>query len=109
VPGICRTAIETACQEIVRRRRLGRGDSHGEVEQVLIDTHQLRKRLALAIFDDAERLGDVSPWLGARFGPWAPNVVRACNDGAHGDLTTDLGRLVRSARDLIGGLREQVK
>jgi hypothetical protein len=35
VPGFCRAAVEAACMERVRRRRLLRGDTHEEVEELL--------------------------------------------------------------------------
>ena len=35
IPGLCRLAIEAACVETVRRRRLGRGERHADVEDLL--------------------------------------------------------------------------
>ena len=37
VPGLCRLALEAACMEVVRRRRLTRGEPHAEVERALGD------------------------------------------------------------------------
>ena len=37
VPGLCRTAVETACVEVIRRRWLLSGVPHAEVEQRLAD------------------------------------------------------------------------
>jgi hypothetical protein len=66
VPGLCRSAIEEACFEIARQRRLGRGDSHSSVEETLAATTTLMHRLALAIFDTADRAGEApsGPWPG---------------------------------------------
>ncbi len=59
VPSLCRHSLEAACLDVVRRRRLIRGDSHESVEE-LFDTHtKLVPRLALALFDDAEKTSDV--------------------------------------------------
>ena len=33
VPGLCRLALEAACMEVVRRRRLARGEAHADVER----------------------------------------------------------------------------
>ena len=37
VPGLCRLALEAACMEVVRRRRLSRGEPHAEVERALCE------------------------------------------------------------------------
>src|SRR6185295_963525 len=41
VPGLCRLALEAACTEVVRRRRLARGEAHAEVERALTDAGKL--------------------------------------------------------------------
>ena len=58
VPGLCRQAIEAACLEAVRTRRLGRGESHDSIEALFEEHTKLLPRLALALFDDAERAGE---------------------------------------------------
>ena len=35
IPGFCRAAVEAACMEAIRRRRLARGELHDDVEQLL--------------------------------------------------------------------------
>ena len=37
VPGLCREALEAACMEAIRRRRIGRGEPHAEVEALLAE------------------------------------------------------------------------
>jgi hypothetical protein len=59
VPGLCRDAVEAACMESVRRRRLGKGQRHADVEAALLDAQKLTTFAALALFDDAERAGEV--------------------------------------------------
>jgi energy-coupling factor transporter ATP-binding protein EcfA2 len=106
VPGFCRGAIEAACTEVVRRRRLGRGEGHAAVEQLLLGLTTSKQLMALALFDDPSRAGDVYAGLN-RFGRWAGTAFRAANEGAHGEYAGDLSKLVRDARDLatrIGAL-----
>ena len=37
IPGLCREALEAACMETVRRRRIGRGEPHADVEDLLAE------------------------------------------------------------------------
>src|SRR5207248_7975822 len=83
VPGLCRTALEAACTEVVRRRRLTRGETHVDVEKLLEDADRLALQLALALFDDPSKGGDVPPTLERRFGRSAVEVYRRANRGAH--------------------------
>ena len=59
VPGLCRLAFEATCMEVVRRRRLTRGEAHAAVERTLSEAGHLTGLAALALFDDVERAGDV--------------------------------------------------
>jgi hypothetical protein len=104
VPGFCRGAIEAACTEVVRRRRLGRGEHHAAVEQLLLGLTTSKQRAALALFDDPRRAGDVYTGLN-RFGRWAGTAFRAANEGAHGEYAGDLPKLVRDATDLAKRIR----
>ena len=105
VPGLCRQSLEAACLDVVRRRRLTRGDSHEEVEQ-LFETHaKLVPRLALALFDDAEKAGDVYTSLKNRIGPWQVDTVKLCNEGAHkGFPSGDAQNFVRNVEQLANEL-----
>jgi hypothetical protein len=107
VPGLCRSAIEEACFEITRQRRLTLGGSHGEVEAALAATTTLMHRLALAIFDTADRGGEVYGWLNQHVGSWAPNLVKEVNKGAHDVIPNPRG-LISDSRQLIGRLREKL-
>ena len=42
VPGLCRLALEAVCMEVVRRRRLLRGEAHAEVERILSEAGRPR-------------------------------------------------------------------
>jgi len=103
VPGFCREAIEAACTEVVRRRRLGRGERHAAVEELLLGL-TTKQRAALALFDDPGRARDVYTGLN-RFGRWAGDVFRAVNEGAHQGYAGDLSNLIRDADGLAKKIR----
>ncbi|MXZ70762.1 MAG: AAA family ATPase [Acidobacteria bacterium] len=104
VPLYCRLALEAACTEVVRRRRIGRGEAHAAVEETLTDARKLLQKLALALFDDAERAGDVLPSINAKWGRSAGDAVTWSNRGSHDPipaaqlepLVDDTSRTVRS-------------
>jgi energy-coupling factor transporter ATP-binding protein EcfA2 len=107
VPGLCRSALEEACFEITRRRRLTRGDSHLSVEEALAGTTTTMTKLALALFDNAGRGGEVYDWLNQHVGYWAPDTVKAVNKGVHEPVSNVRG-LVEDSRRLIERLREKL-
>ena len=109
IPGLCREAIESVCFETVRARRLGRGDSHTSVEEALRQPTTLVTRLALAIFDDSGRGGDVYGWLNSNVGKWATDTVQLCNKGSHGAELFDGTALVGDVRRITERLREKFK
>lgn len=107
VPGFCRQALEAASARAVRRRRLARGERHAEVEAILQDATTLYPLLALALFDDAGRGGDVLAKLNGRWGRAAGDAVTRANRGAHEpvgrglrDLVSAAARLAREIADL---------
>lgn len=83
IPGLCRMALEAACTEAVRRRRLGKGERHADVEDLLAGCSGTKSFVALALFDDPQRAGDVMPRLNKESRDFA-DVYRMCNEGAHG-------------------------
>jgi recombinational DNA repair ATPase RecF len=105
VPGLCRLALEAVCMEVVRRRRLGRGEPHGEVERALRDAGRLRRLLALALLDDAERGGDVLPPLEHEVGPPVAETLRHCDEGSDNVDAVAAVDLVRQASKLVAWLR----
>ncbi|HSD25796.1 MAG TPA: AAA family ATPase, partial [Vicinamibacteria bacterium] len=104
VPGLCRLALEAASMEVVRRRRLGRGEPHAEVESALRDAGRLRRLLALALFDDVARDREVPPRLEKGGGAPFAATLRHCDEGTVG---TDAGGvdLVRQSGKLAAWLR----
>lgn len=104
VPGFCRSAIEAACHEAVRRRRLGAGQRAADVEDALRAARTTNQMVALALFDDGERGGDVLPRLNA-IGRWAADVYQASRTGGHSAYTGELTELVRDTDRLAERLR----
>jgi hypothetical protein len=105
VPGFCRTAIEAACTEVVRRRRLARGELHGEVEELLASQTRLTTLAALTLFDDSERGGDVMARLN-QWGSWAGTAFKVLNKGTHAGFDGDMAKLVSDSKDLARRMRE---
>ena len=106
VPGFCRNALEAACMEAVRRRRIGRGEPHAEVERALEAASTLTAKAALALFDDAERAGEVGGAINSRYGRPAGDAFAQSNRGAHGDVPAQaLLGLVEGAERLARQLR----
>lgn len=105
IPVLCRQAIEAVSVDVYRRRRLAKGESHLEVEAELEAAQKLIPRLALAFFDDADRVGDVMK-RASRYGSWAAPVIRGCNKGAHESYDGDLRGLVADTERFVARLQE---
>ena len=99
VPGLCREALEAACMEAIRRRRIGRGEPHAEVESLLGGLTGTKSLTALALFDDERRGGDVLPHLNQKSREGA-DTFRAVNEGSHEGLKGDVLSVVRNTEKL---------
>ncbi|HLH71623.1 MAG TPA: AAA family ATPase [Candidatus Dormibacteraeota bacterium] len=104
VPGLCRQALEAACAEVVRRRRIARGDPHAEVDAELERASKTINRMALALFDDRNRAGDVYTTLNRRFGAWASDLLTALNRATHRGGNSVMG-LIQATERLVGRIR----
>jgi hypothetical protein len=104
VPGFCRAAVEAACMEAVRRRRLARGDTHDAVEELLAANAKIYPLIALALFDDESRTNDVMGRL-QRLGPWAVDAFKICKMGAHERHEGELKSLIDNSHRLAQQLR----
>lgn len=80
VPGLCRLALEAACMDVVRRRRLARGEAHADVTRLLADAASLTRLAALALFDDAGRGADVPARLERDAGAPLARAFRRCGE-----------------------------
>ena len=104
VPGLCRLALEATFMEVVRRRRLTRGEAHGAVEAALSEAAQMSGLAALALFDDAGRGGEVLARLQQEAGAPLAQAFRRCNEG--GEIPpAEAVDLVRLASKLTAWLR----
>lgn len=92
---------------VVRRRRIGRGEPHADVEDLLGSVNRLTVFVALALFDDGTRGGDVLARLQADYGPSAASVFKKVNVGAHQPAEGDLRDLVRDAGVLARQIEER--
>jgi len=99
VPGFCQSAIEAACMDAVRRRRLARGDRHEDVEELLTANAKPHPLVALALFDNETKTGDVLSRLN-QMGRWAGDAFMVCKLGAHECYDGDLSDLIRSTERL---------
>lgn len=102
-----RGAVEALSVELVRRRRLGRGEAHHAVDRLLADasTHDL---LTLALFDNDTQGDQLFPTLN-RWGRSFADVFNDCKKGAHvGERRiTDEREFVRQLRNLIDRIRRE--
>ncbi|MEH0972792.1 AAA family ATPase [Micromonospora sp. CPCC 205546] len=106
VAELCRSAVEAACHRMVWRQRVARGVPHDDIEAAIVDaSRRLTTTLALALFDDADRGGDVLGCLSRRYGSRAVAAYKACREGVHGSYLADLPGLVADARLLTEALR----
>ena len=105
VPNFCRLAIEAAAVEVVRRRRIGKGISHAAVEDTLANAPKTTSKLAMALFDDVNRGGDVAKRVG-QWGELESDALGIATRGSHAGYRGDLDALVRGAERLCRHLRE---
>ena len=106
VPMFCRSAVEAAAATIVRRRAVERGTSLDDADEQIQEARTLRETLALVLFGEAGRQGEVATEVRRKFGPTAASLVSELNRGSHGAVLDEgtLKRLPESTRELIHDL-----
>jgi len=106
VPMFCRNAVEAAAANFVRARAAERGEDLQTADDQIAEARSLRETLALVLFGDAGRQGEVGSEIKRRHGDAAAVLVTELNKGAHGNaLDADtLRRLPTATRDLIESL-----
>ncbi|MEU5585047.1 hypothetical protein [Streptomyces chrestomyceticus] len=82
LPGLCRTALEAALLEPARRRLLGRGLPHAEIEQHVAKAHKLTELAPLALYGETDRVGETMTDLTRAYGQQATDHIRWCNKGS---------------------------
>jgi recombinational DNA repair ATPase RecF len=104
VPGLCRLALEATCMEVVRRRRLTRGEAHAAVERTVSQAGHLTGLASLALFDDVERGAEVLAHLEREAGAPLADAFRRCDES--GELPAAAAvDVVRLTSKLTGWLR----
>ena len=107
VPGICRDGLEAACVVAVRRRRLGRGESHAGVDDLLERARTLKQKASLALFDDPGRTGSaVSSRITGKWEPRHADAFWDANRGAHKPFHGSLRGLINDCQGLAERLRQ---
>ena len=107
IPGFCRDGLEAACVEAVRRRWLGRGKAHAEVERVLETAQRLTQKAAIVLFDDMSQGGEVSKRIRRRWGTSFEDAFRDANRGTHRLYSGSLSQLIDDCQKLARRLRAQ--
>jgi recombinational DNA repair ATPase RecF len=105
VPGLCQLALEAACMEVVRRRRLGRGEPHAEVERALHGAGGLVPLAALALFDDASRVREVPARVASEAGKDTGEALARCEEKGRELPAAEAVELVRRSSKLAAWLR----
>ncbi len=85
VPMFCRSALEAAAANIVRRRAAQHGTDLNEADEQIAEARSLRETLALVLFGDAGRHGEVGGEIKRRYGAASAALVTELNRGAHGN------------------------
>ena len=106
VPVFCRNAIEAVCMEVVRRRWIGRGVPHREVEESLEQAQSLVEKAGLLLFDKPGRAHEVGSAINSRFGRRAGDAFFACTRGSHEGVSIGaLRALIDDSEALATALR----
>jgi hypothetical protein len=103
VPMFCRSAVEAAAASIVRRRAVQEGTSLDAADEQIDEARTLRETLALVLFGEAGRQGEVAGEIRRRYGATSAALVTELNKGSHGAVLdpSTLKRLPESTRELI--------
>jgi AAA domain/AAA domain, putative AbiEii toxin, Type IV TA system len=105
VAELCRSGLEAACHRSVWRQQIANGQRHTDIEAAIEATgRSVAQVFALALFDDADRGGDVLARLNRSYGRWAADAYQVCRKGVHGHQVNDLCLIVADSRRLAKAL-----
>lgn len=106
LPGLCRTALEAAFLESARRRLLGAGLPHAEIEQRIAKAHKLTELASLALYGEADRVGEAMIDLTRAYGSQTTDHIRWCNKGVHEPVPVGhVEEIIRRTADLAKAVR----
>jgi hypothetical protein len=103
VAGLCRDALEARFTTTAITRGLGRGRPLTAVEADLVGAKRLREKAALALFDDADRHGEVRGHV-MRLGKRHAETFDVVNEAVHAGFQGDPTQLVSATRRLVAAL-----
>jgi len=106
VAGLCRSALESACFEVIRSRQLAAGVPHADVEREIESAHTLHHVMALALSGSTSRGGAVIRKIRALGGQPFVNAFRDAKAGVHEALHGDLKQFVEDIDALANALRQ---
>ena len=102
IPTFCRSAIEAACADRIRRRRIAGGTSHAEVDEDLDKLTSLHTWLAAALDLNTAQGHEVTRAVRNMGGDGAVKAVILARRGAHEPIPDlDLGALTRDTERLV--------
>ena len=104
IPGFCRSGLEAACVEAVRRRRLNAGESHESIEEMLSKATILCQRASLVLFNEDNRCNKVFNTIKDKWGEDLAKAYSATNKGSHSGYSGDLSN--KGLRTLINNCLE---
>jgi ABC-type lipoprotein export system ATPase subunit len=107
VPGFCRSAVEAACAARIRRRLIGAGTPHADVEQTLAEPRTLTAWLADTFELSIAQGADISDRVRRIAGDDAVSALKTMRKGAHGAVNADAVELVRSTKRLVTALEAE--
>ncbi|MFF9026645.1 AAA family ATPase [Streptomyces iakyrus] len=106
LPGLCRTALEAALLEPARRRLLGTGLPHDEIERRIAKAHKLTELASLALYGETDRVGETMTDLTRAYGQQATDHIRWCNRGSHEAVPVDdAEEIIRRTAELAKAVR----
>ncbi len=101
--GCLRDAVDTVAMNTARRLLLAEGHGLVAVEQCLDGAPDTTRRVALALFGDANKGAKVMGYLNANSAEgYAADTLRAIKEGVHQPIRTDVLPLIDAAADLCG-------
>jgi DNA repair exonuclease SbcCD ATPase subunit len=105
VAGFCRSALEAACHQIVRARRIKSGVRQAHIDRELGHAQTTHEMLTLAMLDDLGKGNQLGGRLRDRYGQAAVDAFHAVKSGTHTVYKGDLKHLVHEIDRLSSKLR----
>jgi wobble nucleotide-excising tRNase len=105
VAGFCRSALEAACHQVVRARRISSGVRQADIDRELGSADTTHNLLTLAMLDDLAQSGQLRDKLHSRYGQAAVNAFQIVKSGTHTVYKGELKHLINEIDRLSNKLR----